>query len=328
MNIELTVNEEKSVAFEFQVPDVKENIEFMTVKNNSLIFKPTKYDAGEYKFNITNNRTIYPVNLKVTAKPINLENLEKRILETLGSKKDNYGIYLYDFTRDQSFKYQETKEFPVASLIKIPIVVLTLREVDKGKIKLSDTYTLQGNLIHPSPDKLSNTAPGAQITFEKYINDAITISSNTAQYHLRDFVQKQFDGKWLSYIIRDELGANPYFEDPLIATPKEVYKVFRGIYESTLLSKESSEHLLNLMKNTAPDLRLGIPAGVPEGTVVASKVGFLFGGKEGDVYNDGAIVYGESSDYILIILNNSAPPYPYGKDMLREISKVVYDELN
>lgn len=310
------------------VSDISQ-LDFVSVDGNSVVINPTqKSQLGTYNFSVEKDNHSVDYKIKIVSKNIDMDKLGQRIFETLGNRKDNYGIYLHNLGNGQTFKHQANEQFPVASLIKIPYVMLTLREIDKGNITLEDTFTVQDRLKHPINDRIARKDEGEKVSFDILMDEAIRVSSNTAQYHLRDFIEQSQDGKYINEIVRDDLGLNPYFEFPLIATPTKVWKAFDGIYNSSLISEESSAYLIDKLKTTAPDLRLGIPAGVPEGVEVANKVGFLFGGIEGSIYNDGGIVYGEDTDYILVILNNRAPEYPYGKDMIREISKVVYEELN
>lgn len=50
---------------------------------------------------------------------------------------------------------------------------------------------------------------------------------------------------------------------------------------------------------------------------MANEVGYLFGGCEGGIYNDSGVVFGNNTDYVLVVLNNSAPPFPQGSQMMK-----------
>ena len=63
-----------------------------------------------------------------------------------------------------------------------------------------------------------------------------------------------------------------------------------------------------------------IPAGLPEGIESANKTGELSG-----IENDAAIVWGENTDYILVIMND----YNYiGTQPVADLSEMIYGLLN
>lgn len=306
---------------------------FVTIEEAELIVEPEKQDIGEYQivFKQQAQNSTGPVrticNIEVSPKEVDFPLLQEEIEKKLGKNKENFGIYLKDLLRGETIEINPDKIVPTASLVKIPIVTGVLRKIDKGEAKLTDTYPIQNKYKHTNSDALGSLSEGTKVSLERYIEEAIHVSSNTAQYHLRQYLGGT---KKLNEIVRNELGVDPYFEDPHQTTAHNVGQVLQGIYSNTLLTKTSADYLLKLMRNTSSSLRQAIPAGIPDikGVKVASKVGFLFGGREGDVYSDAAIVTGIHTDYILVVINSKAPAYPQGKDKIREISQLIYNALD
>jgi beta-lactamase class A len=87
------------------------------------------------------------------------------------------------------------------------------------------------------------------------------------------------------------------------------------LQSGTLLGPTDTDMLLGLMKNQA--YRERIPAGVPNGVVVADKPGWL-----PNVENDAAIVYGPKSTYILVVMTTGSTTQP-----LAYLSQVIYNQL-
>ena len=68
----------------------------------------------------------------------------------------------------------------------------------------------------------------------------------------------------------------------------------------------------------------GIPAGLPEGTRVAHKTGWITG-----VTHDAALVYPPGrKPYVLVVLTKGIPDRPVAQKLIADISRLVWDELN
>lgn len=95
-------------------------------------------------------------------------------------------------------------------------------------------------------------------------------------------------------------AANTTFaENALETTPSDLAVFLQGLYDDSLLSSDSKEHLLTLMKKQ--ERRDGIPAGLKESAtselVVADKIGNLDG-----MIRDAAIVYAPEGDFVMVIM--------------------------
>lgn len=285
---------------------------------------PDKDSIGKNNFALSydkNNLLIYESFLP----KVNSEDIFIEINEYLGEDSIHFGIYIYDLRRNQEISQNEDLEYPPGSISKLPSVILTLKDIDEGKISFDDTLPVKNELKHTDWDVIGSNYDGTELPFRTYIDAAILESNNSAHYHLHDYLG---GAGIVNSRTNTELNAAKFFLDPHTATARSIGNVLIGLYKETILSHENSNYLLNLMKNTYEDLRLAIPGGVPENIEVANKVGFLYGGIEGSTYSDAAIVYGEKTDYVVVILNNEAPDFPFGYIMIREISRIVYEELN
>ncbi len=299
----------------------------------SLYFNPNDiktYSSSKNTLGLRTEIINYEKNYEVilvnnSLESVLIEDLENEIRSYLDEDIENFGLYILDLKREKKLLINAREEFPPASISKLPSVILSLKEIQEGKITFEDTLPVKGNLKHSNADSIGRYENGTLLPINFFIDMAILESNNTAHYHLHDYLG---GAGIVNERTNTELNASVFFLDPHIATAESVGNVLEGIYKNTILDEEYSNYLLNLMKNTVTDLRLAIPGGVPQGIEVANKVGFLYGGKEGSTYSDAAIVFGEKTDYVLVVLNKRAPVYPYGYEKIREISEIVYTFLN
>jgi beta-lactamase class A len=311
------------------VATIPDTMKFMTQSGNTLALNPGKYDIGDYEFTVTaSDKTKTTYKLKVSAAPVDMDKLNADLTKLIGtSRAPHYGIYIYDPLRNQTLKINEGKDMPPASISKLPSVILALRDVDAGKYTLDTKFPVKNSLKHTYVDSIGVYPEGTMLPLRQYLTAAIHESNNTAHYHIHDEVL----GGMENVVPRtdSELKARIYL-NPHVATADGIATLLKGIYSKTYLSESSTAFILDLMEHTLSSLRTGIPAGIPANSniKVADKVGFLFGGKEGDVYSDASIVYGLHTDYILVVLNDQAPPYPQGAQIIKQISQLVYSYMD
>ncbi|MGB4967343.1 MAG: serine hydrolase [Candidatus Saccharimonadales bacterium] len=93
----------------------------------------------------------------------------------------------------------------------------------------------------------------------------------------------------------------------------DIAAFLRRLNEVSLLNSEHTRTLLGYMKRQI--YRQGIPAG-SSGATVADKVGFL-----GSYTHDAGIVYGKSSDYVIVIMSNRGSNWAN----IKEVSQLVHD---
>jgi vancomycin resistance protein YoaR len=164
-----------------------------------------------------------------------------------------------------------------ASTYKAFIAYAALKSVENGEMTL-DTMTPHGTLrdcmyemIHVSTDHC-----------------AISIQDHMGWDKVDKYIH---DAGFVDTIINNEgFGGEKY------TSALDEYRLLRGLHDGTLLNKEHTNYLLDLMKNQM--WRNGIPAGSAPATV-ANKVGF-YALRENDV----GIVYAPKGDYIIVAMSN------------------------
>ena len=101
---------------------------------------------------------------------------------------------------------------------------------------------------------------------------------------------------------------------------------FRVLFNASYLSRSLSEKALSLLAQS--DFKDGLVAGVPPGIKVAHKFGFRITGINGEIkqLHDCGIIYYPRHPYLLCIMT-SGKSYEYLDDAIKELSRVVYQEI-
>lgn len=305
--------------------------EQFVVENNRVTYYPSKYTLGNYGLTFQLTAKPYSENktylFNVIKSDVDFSSLNEEIISALGDQSDHYGIYIYDLLRDQEYTFQADNEFPPGSISKLPGVVLALRDIQEGIYTYEEPIMIKDWLKHSETDPLGSLPHGSFVTVKDLIEQSITISNNTAQYHLRDFIGGT---DILNTRIEEELKSYPYYEDPQIASPRAVGTLFRKIYNDELLEEEYKEYFYQLLSEVVPSLREGVPLGLEnENVQVLTKVGHIFTPDFSyNTYSDAGLVFGENTDYVIVILNDLAPAYPNGQFKIQELAQIINSYLN
>lgn len=228
----------------------------------------------------------------------------QNILETWANEKDgDYGIVVRELDGIRRYgSYQGDKVFIPASTYKLFVVYGVLHWVENGSLSI-DTTVVGGKDVMACIDSL------------------LLVSSDECAWpmgqligwpRLNDFLQEQ--GFKNTDINNYDEGGRFIKEKSSTAADKAEF-VWR-LANGKLLNDEYTELMLSKMKQQI--WRQRIPAGVPEGIVVADKPGWLY-----DLENDTAIVYGKNSNYVVSIISDGA-----GIDNVAGLSRVIYNYLN
>ena len=118
------------------------------------------------------------------------------------------------------------------------------------------------------------------------------------------------------------------FEDPAASldpdhpnqiTAKDVGLMLGRIYRRSFISRKICNEIEQMMLDQAT--RYKIPRGLPEGE------GAQCGNKSGEtdtIANDAAVVYGPTTDYILVVLSNDWSSEDTANAQIAEVSRTVY----
>ncbi|HEV8230444.1 MAG TPA: serine hydrolase [Candidatus Limnocylindria bacterium] len=250
---------------------------------------------------------------------------------------------------------REDELFPLASLVKVPILVALYEAARTGELKLDERVRYRTATRVPGSGVLQDLDDGLELTVRDLATLMIAISDNTAAdlllarlgkdrvegvmrrhglasirlpFSILELFQELTDRPDAGYdelreLLRVSAGSGGRAvvpEQTDRGTPADLCRLFAMLERGELLDRASCAAVLDTLRRTKADSR--IPALLPKGTVVAHKTGTIRG-----VRCDAGIVYAPSGPYAIAILSRGVAVGPHVDIALAEISLLVYDAL-
>ncbi len=258
-------------------------------------------------------------------KDVDFAILRAKTIEILGENAENHAIYVYDLKRKQGFSYRAREDMFPASISKLPAAMLTMKAIDEGTYTLNTLVTIQNHLKNGERYPMYNYPAGSQYPLREYMYRLLVNSDNTAMLHLENL-----HGGLDSYNqkISKELGLSKFSRQPHVVTAENIGLYFEDIYYSKTLSKSSNEYLKQLLStdNVWNSDRLQLALNSYPIVNLVHKIGNLPTAK-GNTYQDSGIVYGETTDFVIVILNKDLT-VSQNITYIIKITQLVYEELN
>lgn len=270
---------------------------------------------------------------------------KKEIFELLSGLKGDVGLYIHLLDTDELLQIDPDRVFPSASVIKIPILALLLKDIQAGQFSWSQRVPI-------APE---NRVGGTGILFaldEDYApslsvlaNLMITLSDNVATNQLIDLlgmdrinqfcqenglVHTQLQRKMLDFeAIRQ--GRNNYM------TAGEAGRLLSLIARGEFLDPDSSRQILSIMeaqqcRNKLPALIPAVPSYAapedkqtlkPDTVLVANKTGDLVG-----IQHDvGVFTLPDGRRYVISVFSGGLEEDAQGIQMIAQISQAVYQAV-
>lgn len=275
---------------------------FADIVDAKLVLTPEDSNLGEYSFVIksSDENASYTYRFKVTVKmrEVDFGKLEEDVRAIIGDEElSKYAVYVYDLKREDGFDINGDVVMRPGSTSKLPYGIIILRDVDAGKYSL--------DFIKPSLEKMLQWSDN---------NAMMYIDSLIGGFEVHD--QR----------VKDELGINNYFRLPHTCTAKDIGKTYYGIYHQKFLSKELNDYLINTLINVAPGFDNRLKQGIPKSVNVAHKTGYVWT-DYGIAYNDTALVFGQETDFIIVVLDKDTTPEAAMAKM-KPIAATVYNALD
>jgi beta-lactamase class A len=254
--------------------------------------------------------------------------LQQRLNQLQPTKYKNLdpGAFILDLDTGDFASVNGDKVFPTASVIKLPILVAFLQDVEAGKISLSETLTMTRDVVVGGSGYMQDAPIGSKYSAREVATNMITTSDNTATNMVIkrmggiDVVNRRFQTWGLNKTrIRNWL---PDLKGTNTTTPQELIKVMGMLEQGELLSSQKAT-AINIMQRVKNNKLL--PQGLGTGARIAHKtgdIGFLLG--------DSGIVYMPNGKrYLIAVLVNSRVYDDYDAVYyIRDVSRIVYTYLN
>lgn len=269
-----------------------------------------------------------------------LSQLEHTIQEKFDTVEGEFALaYIHLSRSGDQVLMRENALFHAASTMKTPVMIEVYEQANEGKFSLNDSILVKNEfqsivdsslysmeLGEDSEEHLYDQI-GQYTTIRNLVDAMITRSSNLAT----NILIEKVDADRVTLRMR-QLGApniivlrgvedTKAYEAGLSneTSAIDLANIFKALADHEVVSEEASEEMLGVLKEQEfNDL---IPAQLPEEVVVAHKTGWITGVR----HDSGAVYLPDGQRYILVILSKGLEDDQAGKEVIAEVSKLIYE---
>jgi beta-lactamase class A len=267
--------------------------------------------------------------------------LQNQIAEIAKEAKGKVGVSAIVLETGETVSLNNNERFPIQSVVKLPISMAVLKQIDEGKLKLDQNISVTredfvpSNMHSPIRDANPN---GAEITIRELMRSAVSESDGTACDVLMRVaggakaVQKYVDDLGIVEIeikrTHKEFGKNWEMQYDNWSSPEGAIALLTALHAGDGISADHRELLLKFMTDTptGPNRLKGL---LPAGTVVAHKTG-SGGTRDGitSATNDIGIIYLPNGKHIAIavFVSDSPADEKTREGVIAKIAKAVWDK--
>ena len=271
-----------------------------------------------------------------------LSALSTRIRERITAVRGaEVGVWVHDLRTGDTLALNANTAFHAASTMKVPVMIELFRRADAGALRLDSTIVLRrqfASIVDGSPfsldagddsDSSLYAKVGQRVTLRELNERMITRSSNLAT----NAVIELLDARTVNATAH-ALGASTM----QVRRGVEDTKAFNAGLNNTTSARDLGVLMAALAQDRAAsasacramreillkqEFNEEIPAGLPKGTPVAHKTGWITA-----TTHDAAIVYPPGrAPYVLVILTRAIPDRAVAQRLMADISREVWNAL-
>ena len=248
------------------------------------------------------------------------------------------GVYARDLQRPDSLLLGAETRFHAASMMKVPVMIQVFRDVDARRLRLDQRIRVVNSfpsLVDGSPFSLNLADDsdsslygrvGRSASLRELVELMITVSSNLATNILIDRVQAARAQATALELGADSIQVRRGVEDSKAfraglnntTTARDLGVLFAAIAEGRAASAASCRRMLDVLGRQ--QFNAGIPAGLPPGTRVAHKTGWITG-----THHDGGVVTAtDGRRYVLVVLTRGIQEEATSARLIADIAGLVH----
>ncbi len=267
--------------------------------------------------------------------------LYKSIQHLADSLHAEIGVAFYDLETGASFNFNERWMLHAASTMKVPVMIEVFRQAEAGKFKLDDSLLVNNefkSIVDGSPysmdigedsDESIYKQIGRRMTIRQFVEQMITVSSNLATNILIELVDAKKVMATLHslgiknmQVLRGVEDGKAYERGLNNRTDAyDLMLTMKAIVERKAASGVLCDEMLEILKRQK--FRDKIPAGLPEGVIVANKTGDIT-----KIDHDAAIVFPPSrKPYVLVVLTHNIEDHKVAAQTIAIISKMIWQHF-
>jgi beta-lactamase class A len=260
--------------------------------------------------------------------------IKEKLLRRLEAIAEDFngvmGISVKDLVSGDEFNINENEVFPVASSIKIPLLIEFFRQAKSGMLELDSKITIQEGDKTKGSGVLKELGDGTvTLTLRDIATLMIIVSDNTATNILIDKVGMDDVNHLIQELGLLETKLRSKMQDyhaasigqENISTPHEFMRLMECLFMKKELDSWVCEQTLSVLKkNKITPISRGLPVGIE----IANKPGGMMG-----VSCDIAIVFQPNRPYVIVIMTKNIPLSDTKKliasERMTEVSRMVYE---
>ena len=264
--------------------------------------------------------------------------IEHRISAVPGAEA---GVWLLDLGTGETLAVNATTRFHAASTMKVPVMIELFRRHDAGELRLDSAIVLRNefrSIVDGSPyslDALDDSdsslyaKTGQRVTLRELNERMITRSSNLATnavIELLDATRVDATAHALGATtmqVRRGVEDGKAFSAGLNNTTsaRDLGVLMAALAQDRAASRASCEAMRAILRRQ--EFNDEIPAGLPKGTPVAHKTGWITA-----TTHDAAIVYPSNRPpYVLVVLTRAIPERKVAQALMAGISRDVWQAV-
>lgn len=271
-----------------------------------------------------------------------IRTLEARVVSRISEVQGaTVGVIFAEVGGSAAFSVNADSVFHAASTMKVPVMIEYFRALDAGRIR-PDQDLLLGttfkSIVDGSPYSLDAGVDsdssvfgrvGQRVPLRWLVERMIVRSSNLATNTLIEVLDaRKVDATARSLgttamKVRRGVEDGKAFQQGLNnqTSARDLAVLLEAIETGKAASTASSRQMIDIL--AAQEFNDEIPAGLPKGTRVAHKTGWITG-----VTHDAAIVYPpDRKPYVLVVLTKGIPDRPVAQRLIADISRLVWDAV-
>jgi beta-lactamase class A len=262
--------------------------------------------------------------------------LESRVREMIDASGAEVAVAFRTLDGRRELLIDPDKPFHAASTMKVPVMIELFRQAHTRALTLDEPLAVR-NEFHSivdrstfalsegdDSDKEVYAAAGKTLTLRQLCEAMITVSSNFAANLLierlgvdnirRTVTTLGADGMQVLRGVEDQKAYEKGMNNT--TTARGLLILFDRLAHGTAVDPQSDAEMVAILKRQ--NFNTAIPAGLPEGTVVAHKTGNIT-----RIHHDAGIVYAPSP-YVLVVLVRGIDDLKKSAALMAAISKAIY----
>ncbi|MEO8885900.1 MAG: class A beta-lactamase, subclass A2 [Mucilaginibacter sp.] len=290
---------------------------------------------GKFKLRLTSLLFIYSITTSAQS-----DSLRYKIKQIALNAKGVVGFAMLNIESRDTLSYNGRLHLPMQSVMKFPIAITVLNEVDKGNLRLDQLIPITKNDLQKTYSPLRDKFPEGNvgISIKDLLSYMVSLSDNNAcdillkllggiavvDDYMHSFGIQQIAIKATEF----EMAQNWDIQFTNWVEPKEMVRLLDIATKPAFLSKSSHDYLWQLMDATSTGVKQ-IKGLLPNDIKVAHKTGRSSTNEKGisAATNDVGIITLPNGKHlaIAVFITNSTADLDTRESVIAQIAKSVYD---